>query len=117
MENTDVCPDEGQKAGMLCRKLFRKVDEMWHKTYDMRRRISIFYEDVVLPLSPPEEKKENARRWKADFNDFAERWKEIDDGKDEIDWLIIDLNQTIEDEEKKRQKKTEKTSIEEQRVW
>ena len=111
MENTDVCSDECQKSEVLCQKLIRKVDEMWHKTYDMRRRIRLFYEDVVLPLYP-EEKKENERRWKAQFDDFAERWKEIDEGKDEIDWLIIDLRQTIEDEEKKRQKKTEKTSIE-----
>ena len=106
MENTD----DGQKADVVCRKLFRKVDEIWHKTYDMRRRISIFYEDVVLPLNPPEEKKENERRWKAQFDDFAERWKEIDEGKDEIDWLIIDLHETIE-EEKKRQKKTIKKQI------
>ena len=111
MKNTDVCPDEGQKSEVLCQKLIRKVDEMWHKTYDMRRRISIFYEDVVVPLAPPEEKKENERRWKAQFDDFVERWKEIDEEKDEVDWLIIDLRQTIEDEEKKRQKKTEKTSI------
>ena len=109
MENTDVCPDEGQKAEVLCRKLFRKVDEMWHKTYDMRRRIRLFYEDVVLPLYP-EEKKENERRWKAEFNDFAERWKEIDEGKEEVDWLIINLHETIE-EEKKRQKKTIKKQI------
>ena len=59
MENTDACSDERQKSEVVCGKLIRKVDEMWHKTYDMRRRICIFYEDVVLPLAPPEEKKEN----------------------------------------------------------
>ena len=110
MKNTDVCSDEGQKSEVLCQKLIRKVDEMWHKTYDMRRRIRLFYEDVVLPLAP-EEKKENERRWKAEFNDFAERWKEIDKGKEEVDWLIIDLHETIEEEEKKRQKKTIKKQI------
>ena len=110
MENTGVCSDERQKPEVVCGKLIRKVDEMWHKTYDMRRRISIFYEDVVVPLAPPEEKKENERRWKAQFDDFAERWKEIDEGKDEIDWLIIDLHETIEEEEK-RQKKTIKKQI------
>ena len=54
MENTD----EGQKADVVCRKLFRKVDEIWHKTYDMRRRIRLFYEDVVLPLAPEEKKRQ-----------------------------------------------------------
>ena len=102
MENTD----EGQKADVVCRKLFRKVDEMWHKTYDMRRRIRLFYEDATLPVASPEEKKENERLWKAEFNDLTERWKEIDEGKEEVDWLIIDLHETIEEEEKKRQKKT-----------
>ena len=110
MENTDVCSDEGQKADVVCRKLIRKIYEIWRKTYDVRIRVSCFYNDVVLPLT--EEKKENEWRWKADFDDFAERWKEIDEEKEEVDWLIIDLHQTIEDEEKKRQKKTEKTSIE-----
>ena len=108
MENTDMCLDEGQKADVVCRKLMRKVDEIWCKTYDIRRRVSVFYEDIALPLNLPEEKKENERRWKAQFDDFAERWKEIDEEKDEVDWLIIDLHQTVEDEEKKRQKKTEK---------
>ena len=108
MEKTYKCDEGGQKAEVLCRKILRKVDEMWHKTYDMRRRISIFYQDVVVPLAPPEEKKENARRWKAEFNDLNECWKEIDEGKDEIDWLIIDLHQTVEDEEKKQQEKAEK---------
>ena len=106
MKNTDVCSDEGQKSEVLCQKLIRKVDEMWHKTYDMRRRIRLFYEDATLPLALPEEKKENARLWKADFNDLTERWKEIDEGKEEVDWLIINLHETIEEEEKKRQKKT-----------
>jgi len=109
MENTDMCSDERQKPEVVCRKLMRKIYEIWSKIYDVRIRVSCFYNDVVLPLS--EEKKENERRWKAQFDDFAERWKEIDEEKDEVDWLIIDLRQTIEDEEKKRQKKTEKTSI------
>jgi len=103
MKNTDVCSDEGQKADVVCRKLMRKVYEIWRKTYDVRIRVSCFYNDVVLPLSG--EKKENERRWKPEFDDFAERWKEIDEEKDEADWLIIDLHATIEEEEKKRQKK------------
>ena len=110
MENTDECIDEGQKADVVCRKLMRKVYEIWRKTYDVRIRVSCFYNDVVLPLTYLEEKKENERRWKAEFNDFAERWKEIDKGKEEVDWLIIDLHETIE-EEKKRQKKTIKKQI------
>ena len=111
MENTDVCSDECQKSEVLCQKLIRKVDEMWHKTYDMRRRIRLFYEDATLPVASPEEKKENERLWKAEFNDLGERWKEIDEGKDEIDWLIVDLHVTIEEEEEKRQKKTIKKQI------
>ena len=51
MKNTDVCSDEGQKADVVCRKLMRKVYEIWRKTYDVRIRVSCFYNDVVLPLS------------------------------------------------------------------
>jgi len=110
MENTDERIDEGQKADVVCRKMMRKIYEIWRKTYDVRIRVSCFYNDVVLPLS--EEKKENERRWKAQFDDFAERWKEIDEEKDEIDWLFIDLRETIDQEEKKRQKnKNKKTNI------
>jgi len=109
MENANMCLDEGQKADVVCRKLMRKIYEVWSKTYDVRVRLSCFYNDVVLPLS--EEKKENERRWKAQFDDFDERWKEINEVKDEVDWLLIDLHETIEEEEKKQQKKTEKTSI------
>jgi len=112
MENTDECIDEGQKAEVVCRKLMRKVYEIWRKTYDVRIRVSCFYNDVVLPLTYLEEKKENERLWKAEFDDFAERWKEIGEEKDEVDWLFIDLHETIEQEEKKRQKnKNKKTNI------
>ena len=106
MENTDKCIDEGQKAEVVCRKLMRKIYEIWRKTYDVRIRVSCFYNDVVLPLHL--EKKENEQRWKTQVDDFAERWKEIDEVKEEVAWLIIDLRETIEQEEKKRQKKTEK---------
>ena len=109
MKNTDVCSDEGQKADVVCRKLMRKIYEIWRKTYDVRIRVSCFYNDVVLPLSG--EKKENERRWKPEFDDFAERWKEIDEEKDEVDWLIVDLHETIEQEEKKQQKNKNKKQI------
>ena len=55
MENTDERIDEGQKAEVVCRKLMRKIYEIWRKTYDVRIRVSCFYNDVVLPLT--EEKK------------------------------------------------------------
>ena len=106
MENTDVCPDEGQKAEVVCRKLMRKIYEVWRNTYDVRIRVSAFYNDVVIPRTF--EKKENERWWKADFDDFAERWKEIVEEKDEIDWLFIDLHETIEQEQKKQQKNKKK---------
>ena len=107
MENVDGCPDEGEKAGVLCRKLMRKVDEIWLKTNDIRRRVDIFYGKVLKPTTSVQEKKENSRSWKAEFDDFSERWYEIDEGKDEVDWLLINLHGAIEDEEE-RKKKTEK---------
>ena len=110
MEKIDMCSDEGQKADVVCRKLMRKIYEVWRKTYDVRIRVSCFYDDVVLPRTF--EKKENELWWKADFDDFAERWKEIDKVKEEVAWLIIDLRETIEQEEKKLQKnKNKKTNI------
>ena len=59
MKNTGVCPDEGQKAEVVCRKLMRKIYEVWSKTYDVRIRVACFYNDVVLPLPLSIEKKEN----------------------------------------------------------
>ena len=105
MENTDEYIDERQKSDVVCRKLMRKIYEIWRKTYEVWIGLSCFCNDVVLPR---EEKKENEQRWKTQVDDFAERWKEIDEVKEEVAWLIIDLRETIELEEKKRQKKTEK---------
>ena len=110
MENIDKCIDEGQKADVVCRKLMRKIYEIWRKTYDVRIRVNCFYNDVVIPLYV-EEKKENERQWKAEFDDFAERWKEIGEEKDEVDWLFIDLHENIEQEEKNGRKTKIKKQI------
>ena len=113
MENIEASIDEGDKPEVACRKLQRKLDEIWHKTSDIKRRASIFYDYVVLPATTQDKKKENDCRWEAEFDDFVERWKEIGEGKEEVDWLLLGLHASIEREQKNNRKKQKKTSIEE----
>jgi len=46
--------------------------------------------------------------WKTAADDISERWEEIDEIKDEIDWAIGNMFVSVEREEKQRTKKTEK---------
>ena len=88
-------------------RIYRKIDELWLKSRDLRKRGNFFYEDRQ-PNKTAQEKKEKKRQWKAMYLDLPRRWKEMDDGKEEVDRLMWNLYASIEREQKKQQKKTKK---------
>ena len=89
-------------------RIYRKIDEIWHKTYDIRKRGNFFYEDTQ-PNKSVQEKKEKKRQWKAMYDDLPRRWKEIDAGKEEVDRLMVNLFKSIKREEEQQLKKNKNT--------
>jgi len=54
------------------------------------------------------EKNEKDISWVEVFDDFTENWEEMENVKDEVDWMIRDIFFVVEREEDERKKKTEK---------
>jgi len=52
------------------------------------------------------EKNENSISWVEAFDDFTENWEEMENLKDEADWMIRDIFFAVEREEDERKKKT-----------
>ena len=88
-------------------RIYRKIDELWLKTHDIRKRGNFFYEDQQ-PNKTAQEKKEKKRQWKAMYYNLTERWKEIDEEKEEVGWLMAGLYASIEREEEQWREKIEK---------
>ena len=107
-----ACQSEYVEPKVWWGRIYQKIDEIWLKTHDLRKRGNFFYEDTQ-PNKTAQEKKEKKRQWKAMYNDLPRRWKEIDDGKEEVDRLMVNLYASIEREgnQQLEKKKNTKESV------
>jgi len=99
-----ACQSEYVEPKVWWGRIYQKIDEIWLKTHDLRKRGNFFYE-YNQPNKSAQEKKEKKRQWKAMYNDLPKRWKEIDDGKEEVDRLMVNLHASIEREEEQQLEK------------
>ena len=106
MENTIMSPNEGGKLEVSGRKILKRINDIGHQTYKLKKDVNDFYSVVlkknkVVFLSETD----RAEVWKAAFDDFSERWKEIDVGKYEVACMVRDLYASVEQEDEKRKGK------------
>ena len=109
MKNTDICSSEYINSEVLYRKMLRRINLLEHQIFEVKKMTNIFWD---IRLNKPDLSKwilrEDAGCWERASNDILERWKEIDEGKEEVDWLIANLCASIEREREQYQEKTEK---------
>jgi len=83
-----------------------------HQIFEVKKMTNIFWD---IRLKKPDLANWISRGdsvwWKTVADDISERWKEIDETKDEIDWVIGNMFVSVEQEEKQRPKKQKKTHI------
>ena len=109
MKNTEICPSEYIMSEVLYRKMLRRINLLVHQISEVKKMTNIFWD---IRLNKPDLSnwilREDARCWGRASNDILERWKEIDEGKEEVDRLIANLCASIEREREQYQEKTEK---------
>jgi len=109
MKNTEICPSEYIKSEVLYRKMLRKINLLEYQIFEVKKMTNIFWD---IRLNKPDLSnwilREDARCWERACKDISERWKEIDEGKEEVDWLIGNLCASIEREGEQYREKTEK---------
>ena len=109
MKNTEICSSEYIKSEVLYRKLLHKINMLEHLIFEVKKMTNIFWD---VRLKKPELARwvsgGDSMWWKTAADDISDRWKEIAETKDEIDWVIGNMFVSVEREEKQRTKKTEK---------
>ena len=106
MENTKMSPSEGDKDEVLYRKILKKINDIGHQTYKLKKDVNDFYsvalkKNRIVFLS----ESDRTAAWEGAFDNFSERRKEIDVGKYEVACMVRDLYASVEQEDEKRKGK------------
>ena len=109
MKNTEICSSEYDKSEVLYRKILRQINLLQHQIFEVKKMTNIFWD---IRLKKPDLanwiSRGDSMWWKTAADDISERWEEIDEIRDEIDWAIRNMFASVEREEKQQMKKTEK---------
>ena len=89
MKNTKMPPTKGDKAEVLGEEILKKINDIGHLTYKLKRDVNDIYGII---LSKPgvyiSAEGRKAELWTAAFDDFSQRWKEIDAEKYEVECMV-----------------------------
>jgi len=113
MKNTEMCPSERIKADVLYRRIMWRLNLLVGQIPESKKKFTRFYaivqkkSDVAMG-----EKNENDISWVEAFDDFVENWEEMENVKDEVDWMIRDIFFAVEQEEEERRKNTKRNIME-----
>jgi len=98
-KNTGTNPNISMHTQKISGRITQKINEIGHKTYALKRKQNAFYAEALEKSRRSTEFPGTDKLREMTYNKFEREWKEIDDGKDEVDWLIHRLYLSIEGEE------------------
>ena len=99
-------PSKGYKSEALCREILRKINKIGEKTYKLKKDVNDIYSIVLSkPRSTFFFEGYKAELWKAAFDDFSKRWKEIDLKKYNVDCMVRHFYDVVMQEDEKRKGK------------
>jgi len=99
-----MCPSERIKAEALHKKILWRINLIERQIHESKKKFTSFY-TIVQKKSDVSagEKNENSVSWVEAFDDFTENWEEMENLKDEVDWMIRDIFFAVEREEEQRE--------------
>jgi len=103
-KNTEVNPRISMHTQKISERITQKINEIGHKTHALKKKENAFYAEAKKEARRSREFLDTDKLRETAFDKFEKEWKEIDDGKDEVDWLIYRLYISIEDEEDEEEK-------------
>ena len=86
---------------IMAGRITQKINEIGRKTYALKKKENAFYAEALEKSRQSTELVGTDELREIAYNKFEQEWKEIDDKKDEVDWLIHRLYISIEGEEEK----------------
>ena len=100
-KNTGANPNISMNTEIMSGRIIQKIDEIGRKTYALKKRENAFYAEA-LEKSRRTEFEGTDKLRKMAYDRFEPEWKKIEEGKDEVNWMIHRLYLSIEGEEEKK---------------
>ena len=105
MKNTEMRPSERIKAEVLYRRIMWRLNLLAGQIHESRKGFTCFYAMAQKKQNVSVgEKNEKDISWVEAFDDFIETWEEMENMKDEVDWMIRDIFFAVEREEEEQRK-------------
>ena len=99
-KNTEVNPHISINTEIMSHRIIQKINEIGRKTYVLKKKENAFYNEAQKKSRSTELQGTDKLR-KMAYDKFEQEWKEIEEGKNEVDWMIHRLYISIEGEEEK----------------
>ena len=99
-KNTGANPHISMNTEIMSARIIQKIDEIGRKTYALKKKENAFYAEAKKESRHTEFLDTDKLR-DISYDKFKQEWKEIEEGKDEVNWMIHRLYISIEDEEEK----------------
>ena len=101
-KNAGANPYISMNTEIMSGRITQKINEIGRKTYALKQKENAFYAKALKEARHAEEFVGTDKLREMAYDRFEQEWKEIDDGKDEVDWMIHRLYISIEGEEEKK---------------
>jgi len=106
MKNTKMSSSKGDKVEVLGQEILKQINDIGHLKYKLKKDVNDIYSIVLSkPGSTFFFEGYKAELWKAAFDDFSKRWKEIDLKKYTVDCMVRHLYNVVIQEDEKRKGK------------
>ena len=103
-KNTGANPDISIHTQKISQRITQKINEIGRKTHALKKKENAFYAEALEKARRSTEFPGTDKLREMTDNKFEQEWKEIEEGKDEVDWLIHRLYISIECEEEEEEK-------------
>ena len=104
-KNTGANPNISMNTKIMSGRIIQKIDEIGRKTYELKQKQNAFYAKVKEESRRSTELVGTDKLREMVYEKFEPEWKKIEDGKNEVNWMIHRLYISVEGEEEKKQKK------------
>ena len=99
-KNTGTNTDISIHTQIISQRITQKINEIGRKTHALKKKENAFYAEALKKSRHTEFVGTDKLR-KMVYDRFGQEWKKIEEGKDEVDWMIYRLYISIEGEEEK----------------
>ena len=99
-KNTGANLNISMNTEIMSGRITQKINEIGHKTHVLKKKQNAFYAEAKEKSRHTEIVGTDKLR-EMTYDKFEQEWKEIEEGKNEVDWMIHRLYTSIEGEEEK----------------